>query len=934
MIGKQNLFLQSVDLANAAWTKSNCTMTPMVNGPDGTTGTANTMTDSNDGGSTIHIVYESYITSSNRQHTISVIAKAGTKHHIELWGTSGPADYCCYFDLSNGTVGTSVNLDMPGRIFALGNGWYKCEITITPTASTAGFTICDVDGSYQYTGNGTGTIYLYQPQVVQANWAGEYVKTYTTAVNIAAPPNKRYPQNLCKQSEALSTWMTEGSPITVTDNYALAPNLTTTASRVVFTNGSFCYIYLNSAMLSIKKNIYYTISMWVKSTSVGAGQSFRIRVTKNLTTSNTEYTTTNSWQRISWTYMSNDDATLAPLISSAAGNPAADILIWGVQFEQSNFAGEYVKTTTTQLDTNTIRSLNPSENLLTYSGDLTNTSGSSPWGTPTNMTISSPTIAGAPDGSSTAQRLTETTATGAHSTRQNTISNIISGQPYTLSFFVKAETRFYVAIYGNAGDGSSFQFFNISAGTKLSGGGVSFIKSEITPSLNGWFRISLTYIANTNGAYAPIYLASADNTTSYTGSASNTLLIWGAQLCKGTSPGNYSATTSAQIYYGGSRNLIPRAINRLQYSSINNFGVSGTTVDASPVISPDNTLSAYMLREIDGGTYHYVYSPLIYVPTGCTVTISMDIKDAGRSWFAYRDLSVIDAWRQINTGEALPNGFYRHRFVYVQTNAAVPRIFLYPTTGDGILSYSGDSTKGIIVANVNAAIGNTYDTVATNNLNNQWLAVQPTSEILRNIVGSQNLLLQSQTFDSSAWDGKYQASISPNVDIAPDGTLTADRLIEDNANEQHMVWQSQNGVGGRAPILIPGRIYTQSVYAKAGSASRYLILSATATVAPIYTWFDIINGAIGTRGANVLDSRISIAPRGYYRCEITFIATAAGTLQTRYQISNADGSLSYTGDSTSYITLWGAQLEQADSSHDYLPTTTAIIDNGAPRKSS
>ena len=59
---------------------------------------------------------------------------------------------------------------------------------------------------------------------------------------------------------------------------------------------------------------------------------------------------------------------------------------------------------------------------------------------------------------------------------------------------------------------------------------------------------------------------------------------------------------------------------------------------------------------------------------------------------------------------------------------------------------------------------------------------------------STNLLLRSQEFDDASWL-KTNANVTANLTTAPDGTLTADALIENTANGFHRILKNTS-LGG------------------------------------------------------------------------------------------------------------------------------------------
>lgn len=163
-----------------------------------------------------------------------------------------------------------------------------------------------------------------------------------------------------------------------------------------------------------------------------------------------------------------------------------------------------------------------------------------------------------------------------------------------------------------------------------------------------------------------------------------------------------------------------------------------------------------------------------------------------------------------------------------------------------------------------------------------------------------NLLLQSQTFDNAAWT-KSGGAVTANTTTAPDGTSTADVFIENTANSQHQVYQNANTTAGPAVF---------SIYAKLASGSRYLVVYPQGgTVGNAV--FDLSNGTITySSGAAYLGSSIMPVGNGWYRCAVSWTASALSSFLTCY-LSNAptNPAPSYLGDGTSGIFIWGAQLE-------------------------
>jgi hypothetical protein len=184
-----------------------------------------------------------------------------------------------------------------------------------------------------------------------------------------------------------------------------------------------------------------------------------------------------------------------------------------------------------------------------------------------------------------------------------------------------------------------------------------------------------------------------------------------------------------------------------------------------------------------------------------------------------------------------------------------------------------------------------------------------------------NLLLRSEEFGTS-WTAT-RASVSSDVIASPLGTVTADALIEDTS-----VTLSHVLVQGSLSI-VSGLNYTFSCYAKRASGSRNVSVTLRAATfgSNMRAIVDLSTGAVTAIGT-VVESGATPIGDGWWRVWVTATATASAT--SSVDINLADGaSLAYTGDGTSGIYLWGAQLEQSSTVGEYIPTTSTI--NSAPR---
>ncbi len=172
-----------------------------------------------------------------------------------------------------------------------------------------------------------------------------------------------------------------------------------------------------------------------------------------------------------------------------------------------------------------------------------------------------------------------------------------------------------------------------------------------------------------------------------------------------------------------------------------------------------------------------------------------------------------------------------------------------------------------------------------------------------------NQCLQSQTFEQTTpWNPTTAVTVTANATAAPDGTMTADKLTETATTTGHALIHANISTVNTA-------VYTFSVYAKAAERT-WISLSPTNTTPA--DWFDIGSGVMGT-SANA--GAISNVGNGWYRCSISF--SSLGTQGPTIHIRTANGSSGiYTGDGTSGLYVWGAQLNRGLVPITYMPTTT------------
>lgn len=186
-----------------------------------------------------------------------------------------------------------------------------------------------------------------------------------------------------------------------------------------------------------------------------------------------------------------------------------------------------------------------------------------------------------------------------------------------------------------------------------------------------------------------------------------------------------------------------------------------------------------------------------------------------------------------------------------------------------------------------------------------------------------NLLLRSEEFNDAQWV-KVRSSVTANAATSPSGAVTADKIVEDTSANTHII-QLQGSAAVNS-----GTTYTYSWYFK--KAERTAIRVTFGNDASVFANqtldLDLTTGSLtSVSGFSIAPVALSLG-NDWWRLSATVTALASA-LPTIRGFLIAGGLTNYTGDGTSGLYLWGAQLEQSSTAGEYIPTTSTI--NSAPR---
>jgi len=302
------------------------------------------------------------------------------------------------------------------------------------------------------------------------------------------------------------------------------------------------------------------------------------------------------------------------------------------------------------------------------------------------------------------------------------------------------------------------------------------------------------------------------------------------------------------------------------------------TISANVAVAPDGTTTADKLVEDTSNNTHYVLQ--------ASGTVG-----ALETFYFYAKASTIDS---------VGNGWFLCSFTGVR--ATNNSNFIYPSTGNGVASYTGDGTSGIFIWGAQLNVG----------------ALQS-----YNSTTPKNLLGFTQEFDN-AWWSKINTSVTANAVAAPDGYATGDLVYPSTSGTDRIIWRSSS------TTVVVGTSYTLNVYAKAGGLNWLYFGTFGGGTAPTSSlpFFDLQNGVVGQVGSVFTSASITPVGNGWYRCSATG-ATTGTLLYPVFGVADGNNTGTVTASGTNGVYLWGAQLSNSASVDPYVynpqaaPTSTA-----------
>ena len=269
----------------------------------------------------------------------------------------------------------------------------------------------------------------------------------------------------------------------------------------------------------------------------------------------------------------------------------------------------------------------------------------------------------------------------------------------------------------------------------------------------------------------------------------------------------------------------------------------------------------------------------------------------------------------------------------VVTNSASKSLLIFPngntsalaggtTTGSkSFIAFAGTATGSTArpIFYINGLVGESFSirlaSIKSYPGNHALQATSASRPILR---ARYNLLTYSEQFDNAAWTkvglNAFGSGSVVNTTATTDplGGNTADYIQENTGSGGHDLRFSFSAISGAS--------YTFSFYVKAAQRTRVALGSFTATASG-YRGFDLSNGTtfslVSTGLVEPAAYAIESIGNGWYRISVTNTAIATTTGGIQLSMISSGTNYIYTGDGTSGIYVWGADLRTGSSAGTY-----------------
>ena len=421
----------------------------------------------------------------------------------------------------------------------------------------------------------------------------------------------------------------------------------------------------------------------------------------------------------------------------------------------------------------------------------------------------------------------------------------------------------------------------------------------------------------------------------------------------------FSRATSGTYYDGVTTALAEQNIVKFS-QEFNNWTNINLPVTANNEVAPDGTTTADTFTATSN-SQTLLYSPAPGIPVyndTYTATIYVKAGTADYAVFSFwsgSGTNGINLWIDVQNGTTGSNsatsgytfisasltsagsGWYRVTLIGTVPLATSSYLSMRIVDADGGFAYTTVAGKTLLVWGAQLeqrAAATAYVATGSDVVQNYvpQLLTAPagvprfdhnptTGESLGLLVEEQrtNYFLRSSNF-STSWLGANGGTfvVAADTDVAPDGSLTADRI---------RFTGSWSGITQSATTA-PGNTITVSIFAKyvPGSAHTHVQIQLSPTGGGNnYGLFDLTTGVFSQSG-NVFGVFMLPVGNGWYRCILYATHSSTWPQNTGdIRIWFGSGATNTPSNSSAQTMIWGAQLEAGAFTTSYIPTTSASV---------